>query len=53
MIQQGREELGFEAKVEFQDGIRRTVDWTRENLDRIDAAIDRHRNRIEAFHAAV
>ena len=48
-----REELGFEAKVEFQDGIRRTVDWTRENLDRIDAAIDRHRNRIEAFHAAV
>ena len=48
-----REELGFEAKVEFGDGIRRTVDWTRDNLDRIDAAIDRHRDRIEAFDAAV
>lgn len=48
-----REELGFEAQVSFEDGIRRTVQWTRENLDRIDAAINRHRSRIEAFEAAV
>jgi UDP-glucose 4-epimerase len=48
-----REELGFEATADFSYGIRSTVEWTRANLDRIDAAIDRHRSRIEAFDAAV
>jgi nucleoside-diphosphate-sugar epimerase len=46
-------DLGFEASVPFDEGIRRTVEWTRDNLVRIDAAIDRHRQRIEAFEAAV
>ena len=46
-------DLGFEARVPFEEGIRRTVEWTQDNLVRIDAAIDRHRQRIEAFEAAI
>jgi nucleoside-diphosphate-sugar epimerase len=40
--------LGFEARVRVSEGIPRTVAWTRENLDRIDAAIARHRDRLDA-----
>lgn len=34
--------LGFQAQVPIEEGIRRTVEWTRENLPRIDAAVARH-----------
>ncbi len=34
--------LGFRAEVPIEEGIRRTVEWTRKNLPRIDAAIARH-----------
>jgi UDP-glucose 4-epimerase len=40
--------LGFEARVRVPDGIPRTVQWTRQNLERIEAAIARHRDRLEA-----
>lgn len=47
-------ELGFEAQVDLRTGIERTVAWTLENLDRIDAAIDRHRERLgDAVEGAV
>ena len=35
-------ELGFEAKVELRDGLERTVEWTRANLELIDRCIARH-----------
>lgn len=41
-------ELGFRAATALDDGLERTITWTRENLDRIDACIDRH-----AEHMAV
>ncbi len=47
-----REELGFEAEVPLRDGLENTVEWTRENLDSIDACIERHREKLEAFLAA-
>lgn len=41
-------ELGFEAQVGLRDGIERTVAWTVQHLDRIEAAIERHRERLDA-----
>ena len=40
-------EIGFRTSVALRDGLERTVAWTRANLDRIDASIARHRNRLE------
>ena len=49
-----RAELDFEAAVDLRTGIDRTVAWTVANLDRIDAAIDKHRDRLgEAVEGAV
>jgi UDP-glucose 4-epimerase len=44
--EKARRELGFEASVDLEDGLRRTVEWTRTNIDRIDACIARHSNRL-------
>lgn len=38
-----RDRLGFSASVTIDDGIGRTVEWTRANLGRIEQAIERHR----------
>lgn len=48
-----REEVGFVANVNLGEGIRRTVEWTRSNLDRIDRAVDRHSDRAVEPDAAV
>ena len=37
-----RRELGFEAVVDIQEGLRRTVDWTRENLELIRRTVAKH-----------
>jgi nucleoside-diphosphate-sugar epimerase len=37
-----REKLGFEAKVSIREGIKRTVEWTRENSSLIDKSISKH-----------
>jgi UDP-glucose 4-epimerase len=37
-----RESLGFEAAVDLPDGIARTVAWTIDNLESIDASIAQH-----------
>ena len=42
-------ELGFRASVPVRDGIPRTVEWTRENLPRIDAAIEKHAARMASL----
>jgi len=43
-----KKRLGFTAKVEISDGIRRTVAWTQQNLPMIEASIRRHRRRLDA-----
>jgi len=40
--------LGFAASVDLAEGIRRTVAWTQQNLETIEASIRRHRRRLEA-----
>jgi nucleoside-diphosphate-sugar epimerase len=44
-------ELGFRAAVEIDDGLRRTVDWTRENLHLIRRTIAKHDARMRAAGA--
>jgi UDP-glucose 4-epimerase len=41
-----RAEIGFEASVGLEEGLRRTVAWTQDSLERIDACIDRHAARL-------
>lgn len=43
-----REQLGFEAKTRLAEGLRKTVDWTRANLDLVERAIAKHRDRVGA-----
>ncbi len=40
-------EIGFRTAVELRDGLERTVEWTRANLHRIDACIERHRPSMD------
>jgi nucleoside-diphosphate-sugar epimerase len=41
-----RDQLGFEAVVPLDEGIRQTVDWTRRHLEMIDRSIERHQERL-------
>lgn len=44
-----RQELGFEAKTALRDGLAQTIEWTRQNLDFIDACIAKHNEHMAAF----
>ena len=39
--------LGFESKVNLRDGLKRTIDWIRNNLTLVESCIERHRAYIE------
>lgn len=43
-----RRTLGFAARTSLDDGLGKTIDWTRENLDRIDRCIERHDGQMRA-----
>jgi nucleoside-diphosphate-sugar epimerase len=43
--EKARRELGFEATVPLEDGLRQTIDWTRENLEFIEGCIAKHADR--------
>jgi len=36
-------EIGFRARVPLREGLKRTIEWTRENLAFIEACVDKHR----------
>jgi nucleoside-diphosphate-sugar epimerase len=42
--EKSRRRLGFEAKATLDDGLARTVSWTRENMARVERCIQRHRH---------
>jgi UDP-glucose 4-epimerase len=50
-IEKAKRELGFEAQTPLEDGLGRTVDWMRENLDLIDACIRRHAEHLDGVEA--
>jgi nucleoside-diphosphate-sugar epimerase len=39
-------ELGFSCETDLREGLERTVAWTRDNLSRIERAIEKHRERM-------
>lgn len=41
-----KEHLGFECRIDFEEGLRSTVQWTRENIDFIDRCIDKHAEQM-------
>ncbi|MDQ2984964.1 MAG: NAD-dependent epimerase/dehydratase family protein [Actinomycetota bacterium] len=45
--EKAKRELGFEAAVPLGEGLQRTVDWTRGNLDLIDSCIERHASHMK------
>lgn len=44
-----KEKLGFEAEVPHVDGIKRTVEWTRSNLDLIERCIEKHMEHLNFY----
>ena len=43
--EKARRELGFEAQTPLEEGLRSTIEWTRENLDFIDRCVAKHAGR--------
>jgi nucleoside-diphosphate-sugar epimerase len=41
-----RRELGFEARMPLREGLERTIEWTRENLDWIERCMAKHAERV-------
>jgi UDP-glucose 4-epimerase len=44
--EKARQELGFEAHTPLEDGLRRTIAWTRERLDWIDECVAKHEQQL-------
>jgi nucleoside-diphosphate-sugar epimerase len=41
-----RELLGFEARTRLEDGLHKSIDWTRSNMNLIERAISKHASRM-------
>ena len=41
--------LGFQVEVGLHDGLRSTIEWTKQNLDLIDSCIAKHRQHMPAL----
>jgi UDP-glucose 4-epimerase len=50
-VEKAERDLGFEAQTPLEDGLLRTVEWMRENLDLIDACIRRHAEHVDGLQA--
>lgn len=44
--QKAQDGLGFVARVGLEDGLEKTIDWTRQNLPLIDACIAKHQKHL-------
>lgn len=45
--EKAKKELGFEAKVDLGQGIEKTIEWTRENMDLINSCIQKHAGNMK------
>jgi len=43
-----RSDISFTATTSLREGLQRTIDWTREHLDLIEACIGRHEHHLQA-----
>lgn len=44
-----KEKLGFEAQTKLEDGIRKTIEWTKSHLDIIEKSIGKHERFLSAL----
>jgi nucleoside-diphosphate-sugar epimerase len=44
--EKSRQELGFEAKMSLETGLKKTIDWTRDHLDFIEKTMQKHEHLI-------
>jgi UDP-glucose 4-epimerase len=44
-------ELGFQAKISIEEGIERTVQWTKSNAEVISGCIDKHEDKMKEISA--
>ena len=49
--EKAEKELGFKTQTGFEEGLRRTVDWTRQSLDLIDSCVRKHRQHMPELPA--
>ncbi|QDJ50205.1 NAD-dependent epimerase/dehydratase family protein [Bordetella hinzii] len=47
--EKAKRELGFEASVDIDTGLERTVAWTRDNLDLIEKTMAKHASKLAAL----
>lgn len=45
--EKSKKDLGFEAEVNFDDGLKKTIDWTKENFEIIKKCIDKHKDKLK------
>ena len=50
--EKSREALGFNPQIGLREGIKRTIEWTRENLPLIDACIEKHGQHMAKYMTA-
>ena len=48
--EKAEKELGFKAMVEIDEGLGITIGWTKNNLELIDAAIEKHKDKMEEYY---
>lgn len=51
--EKSRREIGFEAQISISEGLKRTVDWTKENRSIIDERMHRHEAAMKDVGAAI
>jgi hypothetical protein len=44
-----RQHIGFSADTDLEEGLMRTISWTRQNLPMIEACMNRHASHMKAF----
>lgn len=47
--EKSKRELGFEPRMGLKEGLARTIEWTKQNLNLIDACILKHREHMAAL----
>lgn len=47
--EKAKREIGFQSRVLLSDGLSTTVEWTRNNLQRIDRCIQKHDLQMKVF----
>jgi nucleoside-diphosphate-sugar epimerase len=47
--EKSQREIGFVAEVPIEEGLRRTVEWTKQNMEVISKTIEKHDSRMAAL----